>query len=79
MSAKLLPVASSYEPDVSAIGGCDLMKFRTPISKANVTSLLERTSRCVVVLPNANRRSASVIGRIGEVFGTSDGATSDHF
>ena len=43
------------------------MIFRTPISKGNnVTSLLDRKSRYVILLPNANRRSAAVISRISE-------------
>jgi len=49
---------------------CDLILFRTPTSKTNVTSLQERKSRYVVLLPNASRHSTGVIGRIGEVFGS---------
>lgn len=42
----------------------DLVMLAKELGKANVTSLLERTSRFTVLVPNADRRSAAVIGGI---------------
>jgi len=45
----------------------DLLIFRRAHGQANLTSLVERTSRLVRLVPNHDRRSARVIGAIGEV------------
>jgi transposase, IS30 family len=45
----------------------DLLIFRRAHGQANLTSLLERKSRLVRLVPNHDRRSARVIGAIGEV------------
>ena len=45
----------------------DLLIFRRAHGKANVTSLVERRSRLVRLIPNRDRRSRHVIGAIGEV------------
>ena len=45
----------------------DLLIFRRVHGNANLTSLVERKSRLVRLIPNHNRRSARVIGAIGEV------------
>src|SRR5215207_10013712 len=45
----------------------DLLIFRRAHGQANLTSLMERTSRLVRLVPNHDRRSARVIGAIGEV------------
>ena len=45
----------------------DLLIFRRAHGQANVTSLLERKSRLVRLIPNHDRRSARVIGAISEV------------
>ncbi len=44
----------------------DLLVFRRAHGKANVTSLVERRSRLVRLVPNRDRRSRSVIGAIGD-------------
>lgn len=46
---------------------CDLVIFMRRHGKANVTSLVERTSRYHVLLANPDRRPLQVIGRIAEV------------
>jgi transposase, IS30 family len=45
----------------------DLLIFRRVHGNANLTSLVERKSRLVRLIPNHDRRSARVIGAIGEV------------
>jgi transposase, IS30 family len=45
----------------------DLLIFQRVHGQANLTSLLERKSRLVRLVPNHDRRSARVIGAIGEV------------
>jgi len=44
----------------------DLLIFRKEAGKANVTSLIERTSRFTFLLPNEDKRSAAVIAGIAE-------------
>ena len=44
----------------------DLLIFRRAHGKANVTSLVERQSRLVRLIPNSDRRSCGVIGAIGD-------------
>jgi IS30 family transposase len=45
----------------------DLLIFQRVHGQANLTSLVERKSRLVRLIPNHDRRSARVIGAIGEV------------
>jgi transposase, IS30 family len=47
----------------------DLLMFAKDLGKGNVTTLLERKARYVVLLPNRDRRSAAVIGGIASIFG----------
>jgi IS30 family transposase len=44
----------------------DLLIFKHANGKANVTSLVERRSRLVRLIPNSHRRSRDVIGAIGD-------------
>ncbi len=44
----------------------DLLIFRKEVSKANVTSLVERKSRFTFLLPNEDKRSAAVLAGITE-------------
>jgi transposase, IS30 family len=44
----------------------DLLVFRRAHGKANVTSLVERQSRLLRLVPNSDRRSQGVIGAIGD-------------
>jgi len=44
----------------------DLLVFRRAHGKANLTSLVERQSRLVRLVPNSDRRSCGVIGAIGD-------------
>jgi IS30 family transposase len=44
----------------------DLLIFRRVNGKANVSSLVERRSRLVRLVPNSDRRSCDVIGAIGD-------------
>jgi IS30 family transposase len=44
----------------------DLLIFRRAHGKANVTSLVERKSRLLRLIPNSDRRSQSVVEAIGE-------------
>ena len=44
----------------------DLLIFRKEHGKANVTSLMERTSRFTFLLPNEDKRSAAVLAGIAE-------------
>jgi transposase, IS30 family len=44
----------------------DLLVFRRVHGKANLTSLVERQSRLVRLIPNRDRRSCGVIGAIGD-------------
>jgi IS30 family transposase len=44
----------------------DLLIFKRANGKANVTSLVERRSRLVRLVPNGDRRSRDVIGAIGD-------------
>jgi IS30 family transposase len=44
----------------------DLLIFRKEHGKANVTSLMERKSRFVFLLPNEDKRSTAVVAGIGE-------------
>jgi len=44
---------------------CDLVIFARRLGRANVTSLLERQSRYLVLLANEDRRSSPVAARIG--------------
>ena len=44
----------------------DLLIFKRANGKANVTSLVERRSRLVRLVPNGDRRSRGVIGAIGD-------------
>ncbi len=46
---------------------CDLVIFGKQSGKHNVTTLLERKSRYAVLLPNVDRRSATVIAGIEEI------------
>jgi IS30 family transposase len=48
----------------------DLMLFRQKFGKANVTSLVERVSRFTVLLMNANKTTARVMGRLANVMRT---------
>jgi IS30 family transposase len=48
----------------------DLLIFQRTHGKANVTSLVERKSRLVRLVPNRDRRSQSVIGAIGDALVT---------
>jgi IS30 family transposase len=45
---------------------CDLLLFRKEAGKANVTSLIERKSRFTFLLPNEDKRSAAVLGRVAD-------------
>jgi transposase, IS30 family len=45
---------------------CDLLIFRKEHGKANVTSLVERTSRFTVLLPNDDKRSTAILAGIAE-------------
>src|SRR5690242_15391270 len=47
----------------------DLLIFRKQVGKANVTSLMERTSRFAFLLANEDKRSAAVVAGIGEALG----------
>ena len=44
----------------------DLLIFRRAHGQANVTSLVERQSRRLRLIPNSDRRSQSVVGAIGD-------------
>jgi IS30 family transposase len=44
----------------------DLLIFRRAHGKANVTSLVERQSRLLRLLPSSDRRSCGIIGAIGD-------------
>ena len=44
----------------------DLLVFRRAHGKANVTSLVERRTRFTVLVPNPDRRSDALVGRIGQ-------------
>jgi transposase, IS30 family len=44
----------------------DLLIFRKEVGKANVTSLTERKSRFIFLLPNEDRRSAAVVAGIAD-------------
>lgn len=46
------------------------MLFRQRFGKANVTSLVERVSRFTVLLMNANKTTARVMGRLAKVMHT---------
>ncbi|MEH6524201.1 MAG: IS30 family transposase [Sulfitobacter sp.] len=48
----------------------DLMLFRQKLGKANVTSLVERVSRFTVLLVNANKTIARVMGKLANVMRT---------
>jgi len=48
----------------------DLMLFRQKFGKANVTSLVERVSRFTVLLVNANKTTALVMGKLANVMRT---------
>lgn len=48
----------------------DLMLFRQKFGKANVTSLVERVSRFTVLLVNANKTTARVMGKLADVMRT---------
>jgi transposase, IS30 family len=53
----------------------DLLIFRKEHGKANVTSLMERTSRFTFLLANEDKRSAAVVGGIADVLrGLPEGA-----
>ena len=47
----------------------DLLVFARPGGNANVTTLPERRSRFLVLLPNPDRRPAGVAARIGTALG----------
>jgi IS30 family transposase len=47
----------------------DLLIFSRANGRSNLTTLLERRSRLVRLVPNQDRRSAGVIGRIGNTLG----------
>jgi IS30 family transposase len=44
----------------------DLLVFRRAHGKANVTSLVERKTRLLRLVPNSDRRSQGVVGAIGD-------------
>ena len=44
----------------------DLLIFRKEHGKANLTSLVERKSRFTFLLPNEDKRSAAVLGRVAD-------------
>ena len=46
----------------------DLLIFRREHGKANLTSMIERQTRCTILLPNPGRRSNAPIGRIGQAW-----------
>jgi IS30 family transposase len=48
----------------------DLLIFKRANGKANVTSLVERRSRMVRLIPNSHRRSRDVIAAIGDTLAT---------
>lgn len=53
----------------SGTGKCDLLIFARTTGKDNVTTLVERRSRYVVLPANPDRRSARVMGRIEAALG----------
>jgi IS30 family transposase len=69
-----IPLARTIAHRPAAIGQrqaighweADLLIFRRAHGKANLTSLVERKSRLVRLIPNSNRRSARVIRAIGQ-------------
>ena len=48
----------------------DLVLFRRRSGRRNLASLVERVSRFVVLLPNADRRTAPIMGRLAKVLAT---------
>jgi IS30 family transposase len=46
----------------------DLLIFRREHGKANLTSMIERQTRYTILLPNPDRRSNAVVGRIGRAW-----------
>jgi IS30 family transposase len=46
----------------------DLLIFRRDHGKANLTSMIERQTRFTVLLPNPDRQSNALIGRIGQAW-----------
>jgi IS30 family transposase len=47
-------------------GEADLLIFQREHGKANLTSLLERQTRYTLLLANPDRRSGTLVGRIGQ-------------
>ena len=46
----------------------DLLIFRREHGKANLTSMIERQTRFTILLPNPDRQSNALIGRIGQAW-----------